>query len=89
MCESLSKDPLHRKNFAEDTKTFTENTSEQGSNCEQNGKCLKELSKLIRKIKRNLKEKQLWGEDGSSEREPVPVFGSHAWPDRPRLTSLP
>jgi hypothetical protein len=44
--------------------TFIENTSEQDSNCEQNGKYLKELSKLIRKIRRALKEKLLCGEDG-------------------------
>lgn len=56
--KSLSKDPLQWKNFAEDTKTFIENTSEQDSNCEQNGKCLKELSELIRKIKRSLTGKK-------------------------------
>lgn len=56
--KSLPKDPLQWKNFAEDTKTFIENTSEQDSNCEQNGKCLKELSELIRKIKRSLTGKK-------------------------------
>lgn len=85
--KSLPKDPLQWKNFAEDTKTFIENTSEQDSNCEQNGKCLKELSELIRKIKRSLtgkkKKKQLCEKDGSSDRQPVPLFGSRACPDRP------
>lgn len=56
--KSLLKDLLQWKNFAEDTKTFIENTSEQDSNCEQNGKCLKELSELIRKIKRSLTGKK-------------------------------
>ena len=85
--KSLSKDPLQWKNFAEDTKTFIENTSEQDSNCEQNGKCLKELSELIRKIKRSLtgkkKKKQLCEKDGNSDRQLVALFGSHACPDRP------
>lgn len=64
---------------------FIENTSEQDSNCEQNGKCLKELSKLIRKIRRTLKGKSLGGKDGPLEAQPVPWAWKPSWQEEPSL----